>query len=171
MTEKEQFPSHKQILSDLLQSRINTKTITEYLNLLDDLYYGLPGKPYPKWLSRCNDSSLIEDRNSFEVQIIINLADEIFELLKPNKITSIDVCIDRYGHIDSNLVRLAINYLRNEGKIEVSNSEVITRIPTLEDRKKILIGKIIASNSKDMLYALEDSLEQYLEKLSEEIPF
>lgn len=170
MHEEEQFLSHKQILSNLLQNKITTKTIIEYLNLLDDLYYGLPGKPYPKWLSRCDTLRLEGAKNSFEVQLIVNLADELLPIIKNYKQYSTEEMINRFDHIDSNLVRLSLYYLKDQGKIGISGSGMIQYILTLEDRKKLLIDKITSGN-KDMIYALEDSLDQYLEKLSEEIPF
>lgn len=172
MTEKEQFPSHKQILSDLLQGRINTKTITEYLSLLDDLYYNLPGKVYPDWISNCDYLRIEGAKNSFEAQLIVNLADELLPIIKDKEMggCSVERLIHRFNHIDSNLVRLSLFYLKDQGKIGISSSGMIQYILTLEDRKKLLIDKITSGN-KEMIYALEDSLEQYLEKLSEDIPF
>lgn len=169
---EEDFPQHKEILIDLLQNKITTQTIKEYLSLLDDFYYGLPGKPYPKWISRCDYMRLEGTKGSFEIQLVVNLADELLSILKDkeNGEGSIERMIHKFDHIDSNLVRLSLFYLKDQGRVGISSSGMIQYILTLEDRKKLLIDKITSGN-KEMIYALEDSLEQYLEKLSEEIPF
>lgn len=92
-----------------------------------------------------------------ECNVVTMLATEIHTLLK--EIYTISGIPSRFEHIDRHYYKAAIELLEKEGRVKTYGS-VVQLVPTLEDRKKLLVERI--NNGRlDLIENLESTLDYY----------
>ncbi len=138
---KDKLEKHEKLLNNLINNKITTEDILNYLSLLDDIYYK-EGK-YPSFVDYSRAPKLTD--NSFRNALVWKLSGEVLNFLKEMchyqnsyKFPEIQKV---FAHIEPELVNSAIQYLADEGKITINHNSA-KYLPSIEDRKKLLIDRI-----------------------------